>query len=181
MWMLIRKWLPKEEADYYFNLELYPALKQHSVVFSGKSILMPRLTAWCSDDNQGYKYSGQETPSSPWTPELLKLKGKVEEKVQRKLTSVLFNYYRDGNDSVGWHKDDESIFGEEPLIASLSLGETRPFKFRNRGTDSAALDLQHGDLLIFDKEHVLRWEHTIPKTKIKVGPRLNLTFRTGKE
>ena len=47
-----------------------------------------------------------------------------------RFNSVLLNLYRDGQDSMGWHSDDESELGPAPAIASLSLGEPRRFLLR---------------------------------------------------
>ena len=42
------------------------------------------------------------------------------------------NLYRDGHDSIGWHSDDEKIFGQTPIIASLSFGNERVFELRKK-------------------------------------------------
>ena len=46
--------------------------------------------------------------------------------------SVLLNLYRDGRDSVSWHADNEPGLGQNPVIASLSLGAMRRFQLKHR-------------------------------------------------
>jgi alkylated DNA repair dioxygenase AlkB len=92
--------------------------------------------------------------------------------------SVLVNLYRDGNDSVSWHSDNEEINGSEPTIASVSLGETRRFDLRHKESgETVRVDLEDGSLLVMSGLSQLCWVHQIAKTKTKVGPRINLTFR----
>lgn len=148
-----------------------------------KQHALPRLTAFFSDGPDAYVYSGQATEANYWPDPFLELKFKIENQFGLLLQHCLANYYRDGQDCVGWHRDSEIIFGQNPIIASLTCGATRKFKIRERKRDGAQkleYNLGHGDLLIFTNEHVTDWEHCVPRTAKSVGPRLNLTFRSGK-
>src|ERR1700733_10133250 len=89
-----------------------------------KEVLTPRLTAWYGER--------LEDETIPWTPELLMIKARVEPLAGVEFNSVLLNYYRDGNDSVAWHSDKESIMGSQPIIASVSFGQVRSFDIRNK-------------------------------------------------
>jgi alkylated DNA repair dioxygenase AlkB len=92
--------------------------------------------------------------------------------------SVLVNLYRDGNDSVSWHSDNEAVNGSEPTIASVSLGATRRFDLRHKESgETVRVDLEDGSLLVMSGLSQHCWVHQIAKTKSKVGPRINLTFR----
>ncbi|MBN8618629.1 MAG: alpha-ketoglutarate-dependent dioxygenase AlkB, partial [Anaerolineae bacterium] len=93
--------------------------------------------------------------------------------------SVLLNLYRDGNDSVGWHSDDEPELGTNPVIASLTLGAARAFQFRHRTNRDLRvnLELTHGSLLIMAGATQHHWHHQVPKTRKPLPPRINLTFR----
>ena len=121
--------------------------------------------------------------SQPWIPTLLEIKEKIEIISQVKFNAVLLNLYRDGNDSIGWHSDDERELADGSIIASLSLGETRRFIFRRRDDHGNKIErkLNHGDLLVMRDETQKFWQHQVPKTgkKIanKIQPRINLTFR----
>ena len=93
--------------------------------------------------------------------------------------SVLLNRYRTGKDSVAWHSDDEKEFGENPVIASVSFGDTRTFQFRHKKRKDlkTTVELTHGSLLIMRGATQHNWMHQIPKTRRDVGERINLTFR----
>ena len=113
-----------------------------------------------------------------WTPPLLELKRCAEAHAGQAFNSVLLNLYRDGRDSVSWHADNEPGLGRNPVIASLSLGATRRFQLKHRGSDArVALDLAHGSCLIMAGATQHHWLHQLPKTARPVGPRINLTFR----
>jgi len=154
--------------------------KQQSIQMYGKEVVTPRLTAWYGDNNKTYQFSGTKFDPLPWTRELDDLRLKIEAATDLTFNSVLLNYYRNGNDSVAWHGDNEKELGKNPHIASLSLGQPRKFEFRHK-TDHAkkyALQLENGSLLIMKGDLQHHWEHRIPKSKHENGPRINLTFRT---
>ena len=151
--------------------------RQEQAQLFGRRIALPRLTAWYG--THGYGYSGIRHQPAPMTPLLLDLKSRMDELAGERFDSVLINLYRDGADSMGWHSDDEAALGHEPVIASLSLGAERRFHFRHRRRkDRIAVDLGHGSCLIMRGACQACWQHQLPKTRRKVGPRINLTFRT---
>jgi alkylated DNA repair dioxygenase AlkB len=97
-----------------------------------KEVLTPRLTAWYGNQGTNYSQQGLVSNPMPWTAELLNIRAKVEPLAGVKFNSVLLKYYRDGNDSVAWHSDRESILGRNPVIASVSFGQVRSFDIRNK-------------------------------------------------
>ncbi|HEY9658766.1 MAG TPA: alpha-ketoglutarate-dependent dioxygenase AlkB, partial [Allocoleopsis sp.] len=99
--------------------------QQDWITIYGRSLPQPRLTAWYGDPGKTYTYSGITMQPMPWTATLLELKATVEAVSEVEFNSVLLNLYRDGNDSMGWHSDDEPELGQNPCIGSLSLGGTR--------------------------------------------------------
>lgn len=153
--------------------------EQTSIAIYDKVMLTPRLIAWHGDQHERYTMAGKSIPMSPWTPELLALKEKIEAFSGFQFNSVLLNYYRDGNDSVTWHRDKESELGNRPVIASVSLGQVRSFEFRavDDHKNKYALPLQNGSLLIMKGDLQVNWEHRIAKSAKQLGPRINLTFR----
>lgn len=172
-------WLDQAASTKLFDAALSMGLKQYDITVWEKTFPQPRLTAWCSDDGKGYRYSNQITPAVPWPEELLKCRQKLEEEYGESLPTCLVNMYRDGKDSVGWHKDDESIFGSNPAIFTVSLGDTRRFMLKNPETkDTKKFDLANGDLLLFSGEYTNKWVHTLAKTGKPVGIRISLTYRT---
>mgnify|MGYP006295378733 FL=1 len=112
------------------------------------------------------------------TPLLTSLKKQCEQATGVSFNSVLVNLYRDGNDGVGWHADNEAVNGREPTIASISLGATRRFDLRHRESkETIKVDLHAGSLLVMSGLSQHCWVHQVAKTKQVVGPRINLTFR----
>jgi alkylated DNA repair dioxygenase AlkB len=152
------------------------AWRQDEATVMGRRIPIPRLQAWHGDGQ--YVYSGIRLEPSPWTPDLLILKGVAEDIAGESFNSVLINLYRDGRDSVAWHADDEPSLGRDPVIASLSLGAVRRFQLQHKTTGLRIdLDLPHGSCLVMAGPTQHHWRHQIPKTRRPVDPRINLTFR----
>ncbi|MFD2144601.1 alpha-ketoglutarate-dependent dioxygenase AlkB family protein [Mucilaginibacter antarcticus] len=144
-----------------------------------KEVLTPRLTAWFGDLGTDYSNPGLVSNPLPWTPELLAIKEKLEPLSGVKFNSVLLNYYRDGNDSVAWHSDKESILGKHPVIASVSFGQVRSFDIRNKADHSQkfSVRLEHGSFLLMKSGLQEQWEHRIAKSSTPMTARVNLTFR----
>ena len=140
----------------------------------------PRLAAWYGDADAVYQYSGLLNEPLPWLEELTDLRGLIQQQLGHTPNSVLLNLYRDGNDSMGWHRDSEPELGKNPVIVSVSLGGTRRFLLRHvRRKDLPTLELRptHGSLLLMRGQTQRYWRHAVPKTRQQVAPRLNLTFR----
>lgn len=156
---------------------------QREITLFGRRLMQPRLVAWYGDAGALYRYSGLELSPLPWHPLLRDLKVRLERAGRYHFNAVLANAYRDGRDSMGWHCDNEKELGEEPLIASLSLGATRRFLLRprRRKGDSPggtiALPLAHGSLLLMRGLSQQRFQHALPRTRRPVGLRINLTYR----
>ena len=114
-----------------------------------------------------------------FTPLLNRIKSKIEERTQSIFSSCLLNLYRNGQDSNGWHSDDEKELGKNPTIASLSLGAERIFHLKHKKitTLKHKLSLQNGSLLVMKGETQHYWLHQIPKTNKPIDKRINLTFR----
>ncbi|MFA9419197.1 MAG: alpha-ketoglutarate-dependent dioxygenase AlkB [Gammaproteobacteria bacterium] len=158
--------------------------RQEQIKIYGKHYLQPRLSAWYGNQGLDYAYSGIQLSALPWTDLLTRIKSRVEAVAGQGFNSVLLNYYRNQNDSMGMHSDDETELGEQPVIASLSLGDKRNFILRHKyrkDIDSVRLVLSSGSLLIMKGDTQARWKHGIPKQRNTCGPRLNLTFRTIKK
>lgn len=153
--------------------------RQESVHMYGKQIPMPRLTAWIGDPGRSYRYSGVTYEPLPWTGRTAAMREQIEQRTGACFNTVLANLYRDGRDSMGWHADNEPELGENPVIASVSLGAVRRFQLRHRKQQDQRvdLDLEPGSLLIMAGALQHHWRHGLPKTTREVGPRINLTFR----
>lgn len=169
---------PQESESLFEEIRQDTPWEQERLVMYGKEVLAPRLTAWYGDRECVYRYSGVEHVPLKWTPQLDRIRQRVVVCVGEKFNSVLLNYYRDGQDSVSWHGDDEPHLG--PVIASLSLGEQRTFQLKHKQrTDLPRVDIElpPGSLLVMSGDCQLKWRHQLPKRRGSIGPRINLTFR----
>ncbi|HXW73260.1 MAG TPA: alpha-ketoglutarate-dependent dioxygenase AlkB [Steroidobacteraceae bacterium] len=153
--------------------------RSESIVLWGRKHLQPRLTAWYADADARYSYSGITLEPLPWSGTLVQIKGRIE-CFAGEYNSVLVNYYRDNRDSMGQHSDDEPELGDEPTIASVSLGHERTFVMRHKARKDLSpvrLSLKSGSLLLMRGPTQRFWTHGVPKQSVRCGPRINLTFR----
>ncbi|MDN5516515.1 MAG: alpha-ketoglutarate-dependent dioxygenase AlkB [Pseudomonas sp.] len=153
--------------------------QQPELFIHGRYHRTPRLTAWYGDPAARYRYSGKIHQPLLWTPLLDEIRQQVVRVVGQPLNAVLLNYYRDGQDSMGWHSDAEPELGRNPLIASLNLGGSRRFDLRRVGSTRIehSLTLEHASLLVMRGPTQHHWQHQVAKTRQACAPRLNLTFR----
>lgn len=173
---------PAEAAALLTELAAAVPWRHEPIKLFGKDVLQPRLTAWYGDAGASYCYSGLQLKPLPWLPALQELRQRVQAAAGTTFNSVLLNLYRHGQDSMGWHADDEPELGSNPVIASLSLGATRRFRLRPRPGAGfthtpVGLELGSGSLLLMQGETQHYWQHAVPKTARPTEPRLNLTFR----
>jgi alkylated DNA repair dioxygenase AlkB len=171
--------LSQEEANLLFkHFEATLPFHQGTITLFGKTHAIPRLEAFFATENKTYSYAGKTLQTHPFTTELLTLKSNIEAISQEKFNCVLVNLYRNGQDSNGWHADNEPELGKNPVIASLSLGATRRFDLRHNLTnEKLSFDLTNGSLLLMKGEMQHFWKHQIAKTKKVDTARINLTFR----
>ena len=126
-------------------------LEQNEITLFGKKIKVPRLEAYFAMNGEQYGYSGQTLTVHAFPSYLDELRQKVQKLTGHQFNALLINYYRDGQDSNGWHADDEKALGTNPSIASLSLGAARPFEFKHKFNGSRKkIVLANGSLLLMD-------------------------------
>lgn len=137
----------------------------------GRRVLVPRETA-----------ARGENCAQPWSPALVRVRGRLEALLRTAFDYVFINRYRNGNDSVAWHNDDDAEADPRRVIASLSLGATRTFELRPLRSSGLnhrkiAVALADGDLVVMQGDTQLNYEHRVPKEPRVAGERINLTFR----
>lgn len=176
-------WLSPEQAQRcYQQLAQQLNWQQPAIKIFGKAVLIPRQQVWMGDPHCSYKYSGVLFEPEPWHPLVWQLTEWVNQLCQTRFNSVLLNWYADGQQHMGWHSDDEAELGQNPQIASLSLGQQRFFdlKHKNLGTQ-LKLELGDGALLLMAGQCQQYWQHRVPKMASATKGRINLTFREIKQ
>ncbi|PAM95624.1 alpha-ketoglutarate-dependent dioxygenase AlkB [Flavobacterium sp. IR1] len=176
--ILIDNFFTKEESDYFYERLLHQTKwREHEMQIYDKTVTVPRMIAWYEDkENVGADKNGPN-----WTYELLTIRSRVEKETQLDFNSLLLNLYRNGKDGVGWHSDREDITGKDPIIASVTFGETRMFRLRHKYRKEIPpieIPLHHGSFLLMAGTTNSYWQHQVPKTTRDVLPRINLTFRS---
>lgn len=146
----------------------------------GKLIFQPRYNAWHGDSDRPYTYSGLTLQPEPWNEGLKAIKEKIETVTDLPFNSVLMNWYRDGDDYMGWHADDERELGTNPVIGSVNFGAERRFLLRRKSDKSEKVEipLKDGSFLLMAGALQHHWQHSVPKQKRVKTNRFNLTFRT---
>jgi len=96
-------------------------------------------------------------------------------------------WYRDGRDSVAFHRDRDMRWLDDTVIALLSLGQRRPWLLRPRANryahdlpdHGAIVDLSPGpgDLLVMGGATQDGWEHSVPKVDGRLPGRISLQWR----
>jgi alkylated DNA repair dioxygenase AlkB len=169
---------PEESSSLFQKLHSETNWRSGEIKLFGKTHAIPRLECYYAKDGLQYGYSGRQLELDPIPEYLLPLLKRVESQSGASFNAVLLNYYRNERDSNGWHADNEKELGINPVIASLSLGETRIFQCKHKTLPLRKnLELTSGSLLIMAGEMQHHWKHQIAKSSKQIGPRINLTFR----
>lgn len=148
--------------------------EQDEYNFGGKIVKSPRLTSFYGYGD--YLYSAQLKKAKPFCNRLEYIRKWISELCEYDFNCCLLNYYRDGNDSIHWHSDNEPEMGD--VIASLSFGAERLFKLKHNKTHEVKqINLNSGSLLVMMNGLQKNWKHAIPKQKEITQARLNMTFR----
>lgn len=177
---LPRTWSPDASARLLKQLKDEVAWEHREVRVMGRTVMQPRLVAYMADDTSlSYTYSGLTLTPLPWSPAVQEIKAALEAASGASFNSCLLNLYRDGSDTMGWHSDNEPLYGRHPTIGSVSFGASRDFVLRHNQERSRKLSfpLGHGDVLLMTGATQDHWMHCIPKRAGIDAPRINLTFR----
>lgn len=165
-----------DELFVYFSRML--DRQQYPIRMFGKMMMQPRLVAFYADPWCIYSYSQTKLTGSWWDTKLQEMNTYLQTNHHLQFNSVLCNLYRDGNDSMGRHSDDEKELGSDPLIASITLWAQRVFQIRHKQTKQRHdILLEHGSILIMVTQSQIEREHCLPKSKHHHWPHINLTWR----
>ena len=179
-WTFIPSWLSTIDSQLWQN-RIYENLRWQRplVKVYGSSYVVPRKIAFLAEKNICYKYSGLVHYGIGWPDWFSPLLEKVAHACNTNFNGCLINLYRNGNDRMGMHADDEIEIDSTKPIASLSFGAARDFIFKHRnGNIREVLSLKDGDLLIMHPTCQESWLHSVPIRKNIINARINLTFRS---
>lgn len=126
-----------------------------------------------------YAYSSVSHPDNhSWSSCLIRAKAKLELNLLSPLNSVLINRYGE-NQSIPFHKDDEPCLGENPTIASLSIGETGKMIVKSTYDNTKFLEilLYPGSLLVMFGNFNKHYVHAVERSTTSNKYRINFTFR----
>lgn len=145
----------------------------------GRTIDSPRLVCAFGDDGLRYRYAGVDRATHPWPAGLRAARDRIAALVGHAFNYALVNWYRSGDEYIGWHADKVSDLTPGSTIASLSLGAARPFQLRDRaGGDAAEVVLADGSLLLMRGTCQQFFKHCLPRRRGVTGVRYNVTFRS---
>jgi alkylated DNA repair dioxygenase AlkB len=167
-----------QSTDLYQQLMAAHRWPDNHYRYAGREFILPRLQTWHADPGIRYSYSNNLLLTQSWTPLLNSIRQKIERYLEVSFNSVLVNYYRDGQDYVGWHSDNEVELGPQPFIASLTLGATRRFAFKHKQThEEQFMPLKAGALLVMQADFQHYYWHSLPPDALITSGRVNMTFR----
>ncbi|KAF5804057.1 putative DNA oxidative demethylase [Helianthus annuus] len=184
--------------EYFHYLDKHIPWTRPTIYVFGKPFVQPRDVCYIA--SKGLKeliYSGHKPDAHSWDdyPPLKEILEEVHKAFPGShFNSLLINRYNSGNDYVGWHADDEKLYGPNPEIASISFGCERDFflKTKSQGevvreppskrakknkVEKHCFKLKHGSLLLMRGNTQRDWLHSVPKRAKAESARINLTFR----
>jgi len=142
----------------------------------------PRLTAMYSlTGDKDYTYSGQTKKSLQYNDGLNYIREEIENFLDLEpnfLNGCLLNLYRDGNDSIAYHKDNEKDMINNGIVCVLSIGANRNFHIKHDMTkEHKKYLLENMSLVVMNPICQKEWKHAIFKEANVAEPRISLTFR----
>jgi alkylated DNA repair dioxygenase AlkB len=153
-------------------------LNNPPIVVYGKPAKQHRSIGFFSNDSIGYYYSGQLAKSQPLTPKLKNMLNIINNKLSAEFNGILVNYYKNGEDYIGKHSDDEKGLDKIGVV-SISYGAIRKFRIRNKLTNKKVIDINmnSGEIIHMGGNFQKEFTHEIPiEKKIKEG-RYSFTLR----
>ncbi|KAK4398820.1 DNA oxidative demethylase ALK [Sesamum angolense] len=188
----------QDSWNYFDYLDKNIPWTRPTITVFARSHLQPRDTCYVASEGlTQLAYSGYQPHAYSWDefPPLKEILDLVHKALPgSSFNSLLLNRYKGGNDYVGWHADDEKLYGPTPQIASISFGCERDFLLkkkpsksvqvkstgRNEGeppskrskklssSDQHTFLLKHGSLLVMSGYTQRDWLHSVPK-RAKAG------------
>lgn len=112
-WVDVVRGLVVDSMDVHRDLAQQVAWQQGSNFRYERWVPEPRLSSYQSGDTRH--------------PALAEVQQWISSRYHVRFDGVALAQYRDGRDSVGWHRDREMTWLDDTIIGVLTLGATRPF------------------------------------------------------
>ena len=159
----------KEERDW----------EEREIYALGKTVIQPRLMRW--GGAIAYRYSSQTLDPKPIPHYLENLMNLASQACDVPFNHLVINRYRNGQDHMALHADNEPELGLNPTIAALSVGTDRIFTLvpkskKGRWKHTQKLTLEDGSLFVMGGRTQHTWRHAVPKSNTE-AERFNITFR----
>lgn len=154
------------------------------ITMYGKVCCQPRSVGFFSKGISSFDYSrGNHLPAiniqdNSVMDQLLETVNRLRPSHKQQFNGILVNRYDGGNDYVAAHSDKQHIEQNED-VWSVSWGETRLFRIRDKKTKNIVFDLPltQGVLCEMNGNFQSRYTHEIVKEPKKKGIRYSFTFR----
>jgi alkylated DNA repair dioxygenase AlkB len=168
---------------------IIPLFQPTFITVYGKTYEERRRVIGLGTKGVQYSYSGRTVDAVDWEkfPCLLEIRDKVVEVCNMREgcpevplpNFVLINWYRNGTDKLGPHKDDERDLTKGMPIISFTLGQRRRFVFHTCKPlrKAGEVMLKNGTVVVMNPGTQQHYKHSIPEMKGATGPRWSLTFR----
>lgn len=169
------------DESIFRSVELEASWVKREVIMNGQQYMQPRRICYMADEpSLTYTYFKTTNHPVPYTATVLNIKSQLEEFLKTKFNCVLMNLYKDGQDFMEWHPDDEPLFGRNPTIVSVSFGQRRAFDFRKNADPRIRFRymLGGGDVLVMEGGALQNhWQHAVLIGNNGDKGRINMTFR----
>lgn len=180
-WIMIYPEIPKEiqidETVFETLWKLHPEEFEEGYMH-GQLTKFPR---WSQAYGQDYYYSGKLHKALPIELQFMKdLLLWVQTHSGQPYTSILINWYGNGQHYIGPHSDNESQLVPDSSIYSFSFGQKRDFVIKSKDkTFRKVIPMPSNSLMIMGKQMQKYYKHEVPKRALSTCPqrRINFTFR----
>jgi alkylated DNA repair dioxygenase AlkB len=160
-------------------LDVIPLLQERpEIIVFGKVCNQNRNIGFFSDKSRGYNYSRKLMASTPLTPSLSELLTTINNMFGSEYNGVLVNEYKDGNNCIGAHSDDETGLDNSGVVA-ISYGAERIFRIRDKENKTIVCDTKtnHCGIIKMGGGFQKLYTHEIPVQKKIKESRISFTFR----
>jgi len=170
--------LPEEVAltpeDVEVLWSMRPA-RPHQIKVFGKLLDTPRLQQAYGKD---YKFSGTVSRGLPIPTFLKPLMAYLNKRLGVRTNMLLVNWYRDGEDYISMHSDDEKQVKLNTPVITVSFGVTRDFVLKNKTTkERIVIPVENNSVLVMKPGCQQTHTHGVPKRKKIKDYRISVTLR----